>query len=523
MQPLAAVLRARLLSARLFPAPLALFAGGALTTLAFAPHDLSFLPFLTFALLFHYWADKTPAQAFRGGFFFGLGLFSVGVGWLHLSIHLFGGMPVVGAILVTMPLVLFLSLYPALAGWLARRLAATGGRDVAVLLAMPAAWTLTEWLRSWAFTGFPWLSLGYTQIDTPLAGYAPLGGVFLVSLLTLTTAAALALIPGGAARRRWSLIGFCLLVFAVGAASQQRDWTRPGGKTLAVALIQGAVPQELKWRREYRDSSLELYLSLTAPHWGKDLIVWPETAIPAYYHQAAPFLNRLERLALRHDTVLLTGLPVKNTDTGEYYNSVLALGGSQRRFYHKRHLVPFGEYTPLGFLLDDLVAALRIPVSDFSAGDSARPPLIDTAKATLGLSICFEDIFGDEIRAALPEAEALINVSNDAWFGDSAAAHQHLQMARMRSVENGRYLARGTNTGVSAVIDEKGRIVARSAQFQASVDAAEIQTFRGHTPYSRWGDYPLLVLLLLMSALASPASRARPFARARRQARNRKA
>ncbi|MGI9229798.1 MAG: apolipoprotein N-acyltransferase [Gammaproteobacteria bacterium] len=467
---------------------------GALTALAFAPVNLSLLPFLTFALLFHYCADKTPMQALRGGYLFGLGLFGCGVSWLHISINLFGGVHIIGAAALTLLMILFLSLYPALAAWLSRRLAPSG-QTLSILLVMPLTWTLTEWLRAWLLTGFPWLSLGYSQIDTPLAAYATLGGVFLVSLLTLMLAAALLLMyRNSQMKQRLYLAGFCVLLLALGATLQQRDWTQADDATLQAALIQGAIPQQLKWLPEYRDPSLQLYLSLTEEHWGKDLIVWPETAIPLYYHDALPLLEQLQRLAVQHNSTLLTGLPIKDLDTGEYYNSILALG-EQRQHYHKRHLVPFGEYVPLGFLFDDIVKMMQVPVSDFSTGDRSQPPLIYTPRAVLGMSICYENIFGNEIIAALPEAGLLVNVSNDAWFGELIAPHQHLQIARMRSLETGRYMLRGTNTGISAIIDEKGRIITRIEQLIADSTSATIKTFSGHTPYSRWGNYPLVILL----------------------------
>ncbi len=470
-----------------------LLLAGAITAFSFSPFDVFFIPYLTFAFLFQHWLGKSPRYAFISAYLFGLGFFGLGLGWLYISIHLFGGVGLSIAILLTILLVLFLALYPGLCGYLSQRFFPTG-RVISLLISMPACWALTEWLRSWVFTGFPWLSIGYSQTDTPLAAYASLGGVFLVSWLTLMLAACVALMYQGQGRERAISVVTAIVLLLAGMVLQQHSWTAVKDDDIKVALIQGAIPQRLKWLPEYRQDSLAWYLSLTEPHWGSDIIIWPETAIPAYYHQALPFLDQLQAVARHHNSTVLTGLPIQNQATGEYYNSIVLLGQSRQQ-YHKRHLVPFGEYVPLPFLLDSILHAMQIPISNFTPGDSHSKPVLKAGSITLGLSICYEGIFGNEIIRALPEAELLVNVSNDAWFGNSAAPHQHLQMARMRSMETGRYMLRATNTGISAIFDEKGQVISQSEQFRATSNSATVKTFTGDTPYSRWGNYPLVFCL----------------------------
>lgn len=467
---------------------------------AFSPYDQHVLAILSPALLFHALLKATPPRAFTYGYLFGLGMFGAGVNWLHISIHLFGGVNLAGSLLLTFILVAYLALYPALVGYLARRIPA---RSEFSLLAgmLPALWMLAEWVRTWMLTGFPWLHLGYSQIDTPLAGLAPVAGVFGLSWGLAAVAGGLAAIRLCKRAGRFAVAaGIGLLVLA-GWAVGKHDWTRSTEPGFPVTVVQGAVPQDMKWRAEFREQSLERYRTLTEPHWHSRIIVWPETAIPAFSHQVEVFLNQLKSQAEAHGTDLYVGLPVSSRDGHRYYNSLLLLN-SAGGIYNKRHLVPFGEYLPMKAWLADLVRFLQIPMSDFSPGDQDRALLIGN-NAVAGISICYEDTFGEEVIQALPEAEILINVSNDAWFGDSAAPHQHLQMARMRALETGRYLLRATNTGVSAIIDQKGTIVRHSAQFQPATITAEVKLYEGLTPYASLGNLPVIIAALLTVLLSA--------------------
>ncbi len=475
---------------------LAALAAGAVLPLAYAPYNLWFVAILSSVVLIGLWLNSTPRLAFVTGYLYGLGLFGVGTGWLHISINLFGGVNLVGAILLTFVFVMFLALFPAGAGYLVARLYLRSWPICSRVLLIPAIWTLAEWVRSWIFTGFPWLNLGYTQTDSPLSGIAPLTGVFGVSLVVMFTAAVLVCLPAAPVRKQAPMLLAVLVLWGTSLFSSSHDWTVPRAANISVALVQGAVPQQLKWTPEMRQPTLDRYFDLTEPYLGSDLIIWPEAAIPAFYHQIESYIARLMQLTRATDSYLLTGMPYQDPQTGKYLNSVVMLG-DEVSFYFKRHLVPFGEYLPLDFILRDVVDYLGIPMSDFSAGDDT-PPVLLTDTFAMGISICYEDTFGDEVIKALPEAAILVNVSNDAWFGDSLAPHQHLQMARMRALESGRYLLRATNTGITAIINEKGRVVADIPQFMPATLAGTARLFDGMTPYAHTGNYPVLGLIMLV-------------------------
>jgi len=477
---------------------LALVAGASLP-LAFAPFGWYPLALVSPLILFLCWHDAGPGRAAWRGWLFGLGLFGLGVSWIEISVHQFGIPVRIFSVGVTLALVMFLALYPSLAGWLAARLRPAGGGAGAThaLLLLPALWVLQEWLRGWLLTGFPWLDLGYSQIDSPLGGYAPLLGVYGVSWLTALGAALLYhLLVGG--QRRLGVILLLLSLWLGGWVLGQRQWSRIDDKDLHVALIQGAVPQARKWLPSELRPTQALYWRLTREHPEAELILWPETAIPAFMDRLGDYLTGIREILGRQGGTLVLGLPVR-TDRGHYYNAIVALD-DPAQVYYKRHLVPFGEYLPLPGLLRGPLEALDIPMSDFSAG-SARQPLLHADGVTLGVSICYEDAFGSEVSQALPEAELLLNISNDAWFGDSLAPHQHLQIARMRALENGRYLLRSTNTGISAVIDPRGRVTARAPQFQPVALAAVVHRASGVTPYARYRNVPVITLMFVLLGL----------------------
>lgn len=475
-------------------------AAGAALPLAYAPYNLWIVAILSCAVLTGLWLNSTPRSAFITGYLFGLGMFGVGTGWLHISINLFGGVNLVGAIMLTFAFVMFIALFPAGAGYLIARLYLPSWPTCSRVLLIPVIWTLAEWIRSWIFTGFPWLNLGYTQTDSPLNGLAPLTGVFGISLAVMFTAASLVCVLPTPIRKHIPVLLAVFMLWGISLYSAKHDWTVPRADEISVALIQGAIPQQLKWTPEMRQPTLDRYFELTEPHLGTDLIIWPEAAIPAFYHQIEAYLSRLMQLTRATDSYLLTGLPYQDPQTGKYLNSVVMLG-DDISFYFKRHLVPFGEYLPLDFILRDVVDYLNIPMSDFSAGDNT-PPVLRSKKFDMGISICYEDTFGEEVIEALPDAAILVNVSNDAWFGDSLAPHQHLQMARMRAIESGRYLLRATNTGITAIINEKGRVVADIPQFTPATLAGTARLFDGMTPYAHMGNYPVLGLIMLVVIVA---------------------
>jgi len=477
---------------------LALIAGAVLP-LAFAPIEWRILSIVAPAILFLVWLGATPKRAFWRGYLFGLGQFGVGVSWVYNSIHLFGNAVAPLAGIFTALFIAFLALYPAVTGWLLIRYVRRFSLDLPhTLLVLPFVWALYEWVRGWLFTGFPWLLLGHAQLDTWFAGYIPTLGTYGGSLATAMAAAALVGVLVLTTGRRWSALASLVVLLLAGVALSGVHWTTPAGRALEVSIIQPSIPQAEKWREKQFQPTLDLYEKLTRAHFGRDVIVWPESAIPSTYGRVAEgYLLPLAADAREHGTALVTGIFVIEPD-GTIYNSLVALDGDVD-VYHKRHLVPFGEYTPLRGILGWLDNFVTIPMSDLGSGTGR--PLLDVDGYAVGASICYEDAFGEEVIEALPEAAYLINVSNDAWFGDSLAPWQHLELAQVRALETGRWMVRATNTGVSAVIDARGRIAAISPQFEPHVLNAEVQPYVGVTPYARWGNWPVVVVAVLVLGL----------------------
>jgi apolipoprotein N-acyltransferase len=469
------------------------FLGGAGSVLAFAPFELHPLAFLTFALLVHLWVHATPRRCAWIGFWFGLGLFGAGVSWVYVSLHQFGGMPAPIAVFATVAFCAFLALFPAAAGWLQARMPA--GDAARACLLIPAAWVLLEWLLVWIFTGFPWLAVGYAAAGWPLQGYAPLGGVYLLSFLTVSVAGMLWLMVRHKPKLIFAIAAVLLL--GIGEALRHVPWTAPAGEPVAAALLQGNIEQEMKFRPERYARILETYARLAETTRAR-LIVLPETAVPAFYDRVDPaYLARLEAAAKRNNGDLLLGVPYRS-GRDEYFNSVLTLGTSPRQAYHKVHLVPFGEFVPPGFrwTLD----LLSIPLSDFSRGAQEQPPLA-VAGQRVAVNVCYEDAFGDEIARRVPQATLLVNVSNVAWFGDSLAPAQHLQIARLRAIETGRMHLAATNTGITAAIDRDGRVLARLPQYAEGRLEIAAQGYSGATPYVRLRDWPIVLVSLGILAI----------------------
>ncbi|MSQ68024.1 MAG: apolipoprotein N-acyltransferase [Gammaproteobacteria bacterium] len=468
---------------------------GLLLPFAFAPYGAWWVAPLSLAALFLSWHAATPRLAALRGYLFGAGFFGHGVAWVQISIHQFG-LPLYSfSVSMTALFALYLALYPALTGWLVRRLPATGELTRLAVLA-PALWTLVEWSRGWLFSGFPWLVLGDSQTDSPLRGWLPILGASGTTLLLVTMAAAGCVAGLG---RSWGRAGLCVLAAAlpvlVGRALVPLEWTQANGPPQSVALVQGAVPQEIKWLPATRATTLARYAALTEPHWGTDIIVWPETALPAFPQEISDYLQQLARRAEDSHSLFLLGLPTSE-NAERYFNSVLLLGPHEGR-YSKHHLVPFGEYLPYDRQLRPLLDFLSIPMSSFTPG-APRQPVLQTGTLKLGVTICYEDAFASEVSKALPDANLLVNVSNDAWFGDSAAPHQHLQIARVRALESGRDLLRATNTGISALIDHRGQVLARSPQFTPVVVTGTTQPRAGMTPFTRYGPWPSLLLAVAL-------------------------
>ncbi len=474
-------------------------AAGVLTTLTASPFELWWLGPVAVGLVYLGIHALTPGQAALRGWCYGLGLFGSGASWVYVSIHDYGYTGVPLALFLTSLFVAGMALFPALTLWLYRRV--SGAR--LAFLSFAGAWVLGEWLRTWLFTGFPWLLLGSAHVDSPLAPWAPIGGVYLLSLITALTGT---LLVETLARRWWAAAPVAALWLAPLALPTQ--WTQPTGEPLRVGLLQGNLDQLIKWTPEGQREAANRYAELTRNQPDDlDLIVWPEAALPMFEDQARPILERVQS-NLPPDTALLTGILQRDAD-GRYFNSVIGLGNAEGQ-YRKEHLVPFGEYLPLESLLRGTIAFFDLPMPAMTPGPSGQAPMV-AAGTTIGNAICYEIIYADLVAERARNSALLMTVSNDTWFGESIGPLQHLQMARLRALENGRYLVRATSNGVTVIVDPQGHVTARAPQFEMTSITGEVQPMAGLTPFTRTGSWPawLLAALLVLPGLGNPRRRAR--------------
>ncbi|MGH8703516.1 MAG: apolipoprotein N-acyltransferase [Burkholderiales bacterium] len=482
------------------------------------------LPVVTLAGLFYLWSQAaTPRAAAFAGFAFGLGLFLFGVSWVYVSLHDYGAMPAPLAAIATFLYCAILALFPAAAAFACARPGVSHAIRCGLLA--PAAWTLAEWMRGWLLYGFPWLAAGYSQVPaSPLAGYAPVLGIYGVTLATAVTSGLIAVLGQrltandergtmNAERKtsfNWKFIvhpsSFIVLAIWLGGwGLKQIAWTEPVGAPFNASLLQGNVAQDLKWRAERVRPTLETYRVLAESAPG-ELIILPETALPLFLEQVPQeYLAALAASARSRGGDVLIGVPERNAG-GEYFNSVISLGSSPQQAYRKSHLVPFGEFIPLRPVLAWIVSVLAIPLQDFSRGADDQRPLA-VAGQRVAVNICYEDAFGEEIIRQLPEATVLANVSNVAWFGRSIAPRQHLQIAQARALETGRAMLRATNTGVTAVIGPRGDVLAAAPEFEIATVTYAVQGYSGATPYVRWGNYAALALCVALIAVAGWSAR----------------
>jgi apolipoprotein N-acyltransferase len=479
------------------------FAGG-LAVAGFAPYGFWLATLLSLLVLLLVWRKThSPLRAFEQGFLWGMGYFVSGVSWLEISLTHFGGMPYALALVAIVLFSAVLALFPALVGYLLHRPRTLSFRWRYLAL-FPALWVMSEWVRSWLFTGFPWLTVGYSQVPRgPFAGFAPVLGILGVSL-AIAYAAALLLCLVSARREQPSrkpvTLTLALMVVA-GLGLNHWRWTYPVGEPLSVALMQGNVPQDRKFAEGELWPTLQRYLAMVEQGHAR-LTVLPESALPVTRQELSPlFVESLSLMAAARHGDVLAGVfdePVR----GQYYNSVFSFGSSAPQVYHKRHLVPFGEVIPLPGLLAPVIhSALKIPLDSQQAGDPHPKPL-EVAGQKVAVGICYEDAFGDETLAGLPQATLLANLTNDAWFGDSIGPEQHLQMAQARALETGRPMLRATNTGVTALIDQRGRVINRAPRQRIFMLTGTVRGFQGITPYVRWGNAPVLLIALTLILLA---------------------
>lgn len=474
---------------------LALIAGAAMP-LAFAPFEYWWLACLLPAVQVALWLDCAPRAAAWRGFWFAAGQFGVGTYWLYISIHGFGQAPIWLALLLMLALVGIMSLYQALLGWVAVRWRVRS-LPMFALLWVPALWTAVEWLRGWLLSGFSWLSLGYSQTDSPLAGLAPVAGMYGITLACLVSAGALVVVVGRPVL--WQRIAALVLlsaVFLTGKFLAPIPWSTVAGREVGVAIIQGAIPQDEKWLAANHDATLKRYRDLTRSAFGTPLIVWPEAAAPDLVNNLGGYFSALYDEAQARGSAIVMGALRADDQEKNYYNSVLALDDGVH-WYDKHHLVPFAEFFPVPRFVRSWLRLMSLPYSDFTHGAAQQPPL-PAAGLLLSASVCYEDAYASTQLPALATATALVNVTNDAWFGASSARYQHLQISRLRAMEARRYLVRAANNGVSVVVDPFGTVVARAPEFQPAVLRSKLVPLKGLTPFARSGNFGPLGLCAAM-------------------------
>lgn len=471
------------------------FFSGLLFTAAFSPFDYWYAAFISLTALAWVWLHAPTNRTVRYGFLFGLGNFGSGVYWVYISLYRFGNAPLIFAILANVLLVLYLALYPALVGYVLRRLSAP--RTVYRLLLIPLLWLGAEFLRAYFLTGFPWLSAAYSQLYGVLNGFVPIFGVFGTGLFLLLICTLFAYTLSQRVAYPTVIAGF---IVAIALVSRELSFTHAIGQPFSVALVQGNASQYTKFDAEHMQKDMEDYIALSAAR-SESVIIWPETAV-AFMEESikAPVLEPLDALFKDKRQAVVLGIPSGNI-RADYYNSVITLGAANGR-YAKNHLLPFGEFIPFKPVFQIFSRFVDMPLGDFSRGGSQQAPIF-TQGVPATVSICFESAFGRQVRQGVANAQYLINVSNDGWFQGSIAAHQHLQMSQMRALELGREMARATSTGITVFIDSQGKILSSLPQHEQAVLSGWIQPRIGLTPYARFGNTLFISLWLLYAIIAA--------------------
>jgi len=492
---------------------------GAIFIFALAPYGFWPIAFVSPAILYALLLpEMSGKRAFIIGEAYGTGLWCVGAFWLFTSINDYSETPTWLALILIALMGLGMGLFH---GFLALIFNRFVGRQP---FSFAALWILQEWLKTWLFTGFPWLFLGYAFTEQYwLSSLAPVAGVFAVSFVAVLLAASAVELM----RRRagYLVVSSVLLLLSISLWLINPQWTKPKGTPdLSVSLIQGNIPQDMKWLTEYQFETLKIYAGLTRDEWGRDLVIWPESSIPMFQTEAVGFISEMVKMAKETDTTWVTGIPYKDEAAFDpatqsyppFYNSVIALGSDAQGMYKKQRLVPFGEYIPFQGMLDILPSlAGSQEILSYSRGGPQQSPL-QVRGHDLGAAVCYEVAYPDTTRRNAIGTDFLLTISNDAWFGTSAGPLQHLQMVQMRSLENGRWFMRATNTGVTAIIDHRGQIVERAPQFERTVLRGDVQARVGNTPFMVVGHYPILMIIALLLGLSFASKRSITRARPKR-------
>lgn len=484
-----------------WPGNLLALVAGTLTTLSLAPFDIWPLALVSVGLIYFGLRDLTAKHAAGRGWCYGFGLFASGVSWVYVSIHDFGSAPPILAGGLTLGFVAGLALFFALLGWIWARWLRQPDAPLLNSLLFAALWVAMDALRGWVLTGFPWLYAGYSQLEGPLAGLAPLGGIWLLSFAIVLSATLIIELPK-LIQQRAAFAGALIVLIALWGGALglgKQAWTTPKAEPLTVAAMQGNVAQSIKWDPKKLEMQLLLYRDMTFRSRRADLIVWPETAVPILKEHAEGYLTMMSRFAQERQSALITGVPVRQPNAdGEmrYYNGLTSVGEAEGT-YLKQKLVPFGEYVPLQDMLRGLIAFFDLPMSDFARGD-VEQLLLQAKGYQIAPFICYEVVYPEFAASLAAKSDILLTVSNDAWFGHSIGPLQHLQMAQMRALEAGRWMIRATNNGVTVLIDPYGRIVEQIPAFTEAVLYGEVTPMQGLTPFLKWRSWPMITLCVLL-------------------------
>lgn len=489
---------------------------GASLVFAYAPFSLWWLTLLVLPGWIHYVnhhvikSTKAIKTATQHGFAFGFGWFGAGISWVHVSIAEFGGVPLLVSIALMVMLCLYLALFPALAIYATAKISDKLNRPIIWWLLAPL-WLLTEYIRSVFLTGFPWLSLGYSQIDSPLAALAPLIGEIGITFVVILFACSIFYLTQRQFKRASTLIVAKVLLVVF---STTTVWVTETAKTKRIALVQGNIAQTIKWQPEQQWPTMLKYLDLSRVNYDADIIVWPESAVASIetLNTTQEFLDVANRSAALNNSAIITGIINYYFETERYFNALIVLGKkhaeddegayyyNNKNRYYKNHLLPIGEFVPFGDLLRPLAPLFNLPMSSFTRGDYVQNNLLANGVRLLPL-ICFEIAFPSQLSANFSnETNFLLTVSNDAWFGNSHGPHQHMEIARMRAIEFGRPLVRSTNTGVTAMTNQYGEIIEVLPQFEQGVIKADLPIVSGMTPYALWGNFPTYLFAVLLTS-----------------------
>ncbi len=482
----------------------AAFICGTVLTLSFAPFAIFPFAILSLAGLIALTAQQTPSRAGWLGFSFGLGLFSTGIYWIFISISRYGDVPGSVALLITAALVAFLSTFPAIACYFTNRWFGDHEKT-RTLYAFPTFWVLLEWARCWLFTGFPWLLVGYSQTNSPLKGYAPLFSVYGVTLAAVISSGlivqAIREYQSKKYQRAYTRVFALTSIWVLGGLLALIPWTEQKGNPVKISLVQGDIPQSLKWDPDQVQLSLDRYAKLSQPLFGHtNLIVWPEAAIPLGLNNALDYLGQLNTLAKKTNTPIIVGIPIENNKGAGYFNALLSLG-FDKQTYVKRQLVPFGEYIPFHKIAGPVFDFMKVPMANMIAGNMNQNSF-QLGSLKIDASICYEVAFPELMRTTDRNVNLLLTATNDAWFGQSTAQAQHLQMAAMRAIELARPLVFVSNDGITAAINAKGIILDAAPTHEPTVLTVNVQPLAGLTPWMKNGTDPLLALMLFLLYLA---------------------